>query len=235
MGSLAQGVEAFYANERHARQRKESVMSVILALTALLVLILVDQIRRSRQPRAAEAPVLVKRYVHPGHAWARETGEGDVLVGIDDFAQSILGSVDRVELPRLLRRVKQGTVAWRIGHGTRVIPIVSPVSGRVIEKNEMVLRDPSLVNAAPYGDGWLIRVRPRKLSDQLHNLLTGRPAQQWLDAARARLGRFFSGTPALMYQDGGVLVRDLAERCSDDEWSRLVNEFFLVDEHTTKY
>jgi len=110
--------------------------------------------------------------------------------------------------------------------------MVSPVTGRVIEKNEMVLNDPSLVNSSPYGDGWLIRVRPRRLPAQLHNMLTGKPAGQWQDAVRAQLSRFFSGTPALMYQDGGVLVTNLCERCSDDEWNRLLKEFFLVNEQT---
>lgn len=205
-------------------------MSFLLALTTVIVLLLAGTYRKSRQMKTSERPVLVKRYMHPGHAWVRETEDGDVLVGLDEFAQSLIGSVDGVELPRLLRKVEQGGVAWKVRHGTRVVPIVSPVSGRVIEKNEMVLTDPSLVNSSPYGDGWLLRVRPARLPAQLHNLLTGKPAQQWLDAVRAQLGRFFSGTPALMYQDGGVMVKNLADRCSDDEWNRLVKEFFLVDD-----
>jgi len=110
--------------------------------------------------------------------------------------------------------------------------VLSPVTGRVIEKNEMVLRNPGLVNASPYVDGWLIRVHPRKLPGQLHNLLTGRAAQQWIDGVRARLGGFFSGTPALLYQDGGVMMNNLADRCSEPEWRRLVKEFFLTDETT---
>lgn len=205
-------------------------MSVLLALTTVITLLLVDHFRRSRQTKTTEMPVLVKRYVHPGHSWVRETEDGDVLVGLDDFAQSLIGSIDGVELPRLLRKVEQGGAAWRVRHGSRSVPIVSPVSGRVIEKNEMVLTNPSLVNSSPYGDGWLLRIRPTRLSSQLHNLLTGKQSQQWLDAVRAQLGRFFSGTPALMYQDGGVLVTDLADRCSDEEWNRLVKEFFLVDD-----
>lgn len=208
-------------------------MSLLLAVTAFVAFIVIDGIRRSRRRIAPATPVLVKRYVHPGHAWVRETDDGDVLVGIDEFAQSLIGTVNTVELPRLLRHVEQGTAAWRLGHGDRSVAMVSPVTGRVIEKNEMVLRNPALINTSPYIDGWLIRVRPRKLPGQLHNLLTGRAAQQWIDGVRARLGGFFSGTPALLYQDGGVMMNNLADRCSDPEWRRLVKEFFLTEEQST--
>lgn len=209
-------------------------MSIVLALSSAIILLLIGRFRYSRHARSIEPPVLVRRYIHPGHAWVRETEDGDVLVGIDDFAQSLIGTVESVELPHLLKKVEQGTVAWRIRHGGRVVPIIAPVSGRVIEKNEMVLTNPALVNRAPYGDGWLLRVKPRRLDAQLHNLLTGKSAQQWLDAVRAQLGSFFSGTPALMYQDGGVILTDLSDRCSDEEWEKLVREFFLTDQ-PTKY
>lgn len=202
-------------------------MSVLLALTAAILLIVWGMVR-SRKPRISPAPVLVQRYIHPGHAWLRLTEDGDVLVGIDDFAQSLIGTIEEVRLPRLLRSVRQGKTGFFVRHGNRVVPIVSPVSGRVIQKNEMVTGNPTLVNSSPYGDGWLIRVRPRKLAPQLPNLFTGRWAMQWQDLARAQLARMFSGTPALMFQDGGVILRDLADRCSDAEWRAIERDVFLA-------
>jgi glycine cleavage system H protein len=207
-------------------------MSTVLALIAVIVMMVGGLIRRSTHRAAVPSPVIVKRYLHPGHTWVRETEDGDVLVGIDDFAQSLIGTVEGLELPRLLKSVEQGKVAWKVRHGSRTVPMVCPVSGRVIEKNEMVLTDPALVNSSPYGDGWLLRVRTRHLPSQLNNLITGKSAQHWLDGARAQLARFFTGTPALMYQDGGVLLTDLADRCSEEEWEKLVSEFFLVNEST---
>lgn len=97
----------------------------------------------------------------------------------------------------------------------------------------MVLNDPSIVNTSPYATGWLFRVRPSKLGLQLHNLLTGKYAHEWQDMARAHLGRLFSGTPALMFQDGGVLLDGLSDRCSDEEWDRVIREIFLIDDATT--
>jgi glycine cleavage system H protein len=203
-------------------------MSIILAIILAAILIIAG-VLRPRHTRNPVAQVLVRRYVHPGHGWLRSTEDGDVIVGMDNFAQSVIGSIDTVALPRLLRRVEQGGVAWEVVHGERRLKMVSPVSGRVVEKNEMVLNNPSLINNSPYGDGWLFKVHPTKLSPQLHNLLTGKTVAEWQETVKARLSRYFSATPALMYQDGGVMIPNLSERCSEQEWNGLTKEFFLTE------
>ena len=203
-------------------------MSLILALVVATIIILI-RVMYKEKPKEETRPVLVKRYVHPGHTWMKLTQDGDVIVGIDEFGQSVIGSIDEIRLPRLLRKVRQGEVGWTVKHGDRLVSMRSPVTGRVIEKNEMVLNDASLINSSPYGDGWLFRVRPAKLNFQLSNLFTGRAASKWQDLERAELGRFFSGTPALMFQEGGVMIQNLADRCSDDEWKAIARQFFLED------
>ena len=203
-------------------------MSVVLGVMTAIVLIVWGMLHKAKSGRVA-APVFVKRYIHAGHTWMRETEDGDVLVGVDDFAQSIIGTIEEIQLPPLLKRLTQGNPGWSVKHGQRVVPMVSPVTGRVIEKNEMVLRNPLLINSSPYGDGWLLRVRPKHLKMQLNNLFSGRAASQWLEQAREQVIRLFTSTPALMYQDGGLLIKDLADRCSDEEWESLKKEFFLVE------
>lgn len=204
-------------------------MSVLLALTAAAVLIILGMIK-ARKPQTTGAPVIVPRFFHPGHSWARKTEDGDYLVGVDELAQGVIGPVEELRLPRLLKRVRQGEVAWRMRHGRRTVGIVSPITGWVVQKNEAALHNPRLVNSSPLGEGWLLRVRPAHLPAQLTNLLTGRSAARWQDSARAQLAAMFSGTPALLYQDGGMLLDDLADRCSDEEWSRLERELFLNNE-----
>jgi glycine cleavage system H protein len=208
-------------------------MSAILAFVTAAILIIIGVIR-AKQPKKHVEPVLVKRYVHAGHGWLRITEDGDVVIGMDDFSQSLIGTIDRVKMPRLLKRVEQGEIAWYVQHGHRLVPMVSPITGRVVEKNESVIYNPSLINTSPYGDGWLFKVRPHKVSSQLRNVLTGKVAQQWQETVRAQLNRFFSGTPALMYQDGGLLMKNISDRCSDDEWDGIVRQFFLVNEPAQK-
>ena len=203
-------------------------MSIILAFVFALTVILV-QVFRSKKPKDIGEPVLLKRFVHPGHGWLWETEDGHVMVGMDNFAQIVLGTVHDVKLPRLLQHVEQGEVAWEVWHANRRLRMVSPVSGWVVEKNEMVMQNPSLINSAPYGDGWLIKVRPYRLAHDLHNMLSGRAVQQWLDGLKDQLVRHFRTTPALLMQDGGVLVEHLSERCSDEEWRQIAREFFLTE------
>jgi hypothetical protein len=88
-----------------------------------------------------------------------------------------------------------------------------------------------LINASPYADGWLVRIRPRKLKVEVNNLFTGKATSHFIEQAKEQLVRIFSTTPALMYQDGGVIIKDLSERVSDDEWKLLAKEFFLADDN----
>ena len=205
-------------------------MSLILAILAATIIILIREIAKGK-PAPHPGSVMVQRYMHPGHTWMKETPDGDAVLGIDDFGQSVIGSIDEVKLPRLLHKVRQGEVGWVVRHGDRTVTMRSPVTGWVIEKNEMVKNRPGLINSSPYGDGWLVKVRPVKLRFQLSNLFTGRAAIKWQDMERAELLRFFSRTPALMFQEGGVLLQNLTDKCSDEEWSSIARQFFHADAH----
>ncbi len=204
-------------------------MSAILALITAMILVVIS-LARSKRQREHPSQSIIERYLHPGHAWARTTGDGYIVVGVDDFAQSVLGKVTEVKLPRLLQHVSQGKASWALGHGDRSLQMVSPVTGWVVEKNEEVLQDPSLINTSPYGGGWLFKLKSYNVGPQLNNLITGKAIRPWRDAVRTRLSQFFSaGRPALLMQDGGVMVDNLVDRCSDEEWEVLRREFFLAE------
>lgn len=76
----------------------------------------------------------------------------------------------------------------------------------------------------------MLRVRPTKLNSQINNLFTGKSAQQMLELAKEQLVRIFSTTPALTYQDGGIIIKNLSDRASDDEWRTIAKEFFLAED-----
>ena len=110
------------------------------------------------------------------HEWVRLDG-GDGTVGITDYAQDQLGDIVYVDLPDVGTQVTYLEKLGEIESVKAVSELFSPVSGEVVEVNGALTDKPELVNASPYGEGWMLRVR---LSDpvELDNLLT---AQQYGD------------------------------------------------------
>jgi glycine cleavage system H protein len=157
----------------------------------------------------------------------RMTQDGVVMVGIDEFAAGVIGEVSAIKLPRYFRKVRQGEPSFTFDNNGRSVTFVSPLTGRVVEKNEMIRHDPALAILSPLHDGWLFKVDPADLQIETRNLLTGNRADLWMDMARTHLLRFFSASPVPVSQDGGRLVTDLAHRCSEAEWIALKRELFL--------
>ena len=86
--------------------------------------------------------------------------EGDIAtVGITDFAADKLGDVVFVELPGADSTVSAGDVCGEIESTKSVGELYAPLNGTVIEVNDAVVDDPSLVNAEPFAGGWLIKIR----------------------------------------------------------------------------
>jgi glycine cleavage system H protein len=94
----------------------------------------------------------------PEHEWVAIDG-ATASVGITDHAQRALGDVVYVSLPQPGTTVTAGEPCGEVESTKSVSDIYSPVNGEVTEVNEEINDDPGLVNADPYGAGWLFRVR----------------------------------------------------------------------------
>ncbi len=92
------------------------------------------------------------------HEWVRNTGAGVVRVGITDFAQSSLGDIVFVQLPELGGNAAAGQPVAEVESTKSVSDIYAPVSGVVSGRNDALDASPELVNADPYGEGWLFEV-----------------------------------------------------------------------------
>ena len=92
------------------------------------------------------------------HEWVRVDGE-TATVGITDHAQHELTDVVFVELPDVGRKVKAGEACAVVESVKTASDIYSPVSGEIIEVNQAVVADPSLVNREPYTGGWFVKIR----------------------------------------------------------------------------
>ena len=103
------------------------------------------------------------------HEWIRL--EGDVAyVGITDYAQEQLGDIVFVDIPTEGETLEAGEVFGTIEVVKTISDLCLPVAGEVVEQNPALEENPELVNKDPYGEGWLIKMKPANAAD-LDNLL----------------------------------------------------------------
>jgi glycine cleavage system H protein len=169
-------------------------------------------------------------HLHPGHAWLREEPDGLVTVGMNSFAERLIGPVSSVALPAPGDELLQGGRAWKLTVDSVPIEMLSPVDGTVVECNDWATAAPERIASDPYGDGWLIKVRPSRLGPNLKQLISGDAARQWIDQAADRLVTLSSPDLGVVYQDGGVPVAGLARAVSgDDGWQEFARRLLLTD------
>ena len=113
------------------------------------------------------------------HEWVRLESDGVAVTGITEFAAESLGDVVFLDLPEVDTKLTQSEKLGEVESVKAVSDIYSPVSGRVLERNQQAIDNPELVNNSPYGSGWLLRMA---VSDPLEsdNLMTAEQYEAFL-------------------------------------------------------
>lgn len=104
------------------------------------------------------------------HEWARLEEDGSVTIGITDHAQELLGDLVFLELPSVDSELNANDEVGVVESVKAASDIYTPVSGTVIAVNDVLERNPEIVNSDPYGEGWLFRVQPAE-EEELDELL----------------------------------------------------------------
>ena len=94
------------------------------------------------------------------HEWVRPVDDGRVRIGITDYAQEALGDVVFVSLPETGSTLSAGQAFGEVESTKSVSEIYAPVAGEVVARNEALQSRPELVNADPYGEGWIVEIAP---------------------------------------------------------------------------
>lgn len=93
------------------------------------------------------------------HEWVMEEGEL-LIIGISDYAQDSLGEIVYIELPSEGDEITKGDPFGAVESTKAVSDLYAPISGDVTEVNEALLDAPETINEDPYGEGWMIKVKP---------------------------------------------------------------------------
>ena len=117
-------------------------------------------------------------YFHKEHMWVKVEGD-TAVVGMDDFSQKLAGELSFIELPMEGDGVSKDEAVGSYETGKWMGKIFAPVSGEVVEVNEELEDDPSIVNQDPYGKGWMFKL---KMSDpsEVDTLMKGDAVIPWL-------------------------------------------------------
>ena len=107
----------------------------------------------------------------PSHEWVRVEEDGSATVGISDHAQDQLGDIVFVELPETGRQISVEDEIAIVESVKAASDVYSPISGEIIEINELLNDAPETVNESPYTDGWFFKIQPENM-DELNDLLS---------------------------------------------------------------
>ena len=168
-------------------------------------------------------------YYHLGHSWAAPEGKNWVKVGMDDFAQKLVGKISTIEVPGIGSTIHQGDKGWTLEVDSKTIDMLSPVDGKVVAINEKIVNSPENINKYPYVS-WLMKVESPRFSANKKQLLSGALAKKWMEEVRENLLSKMSYNAGLVYQDGGLLVEGMARSLDRDKWDEIVRDFFLISQ-----
>ena len=112
-------------------------------------------------------------YFHEENSWAKVESDGTVRVGMDDFYQKQAGDTTYIDLPFEGDTVSQGETCGKIQSSKWVGKLVSPISGEIVEVNSELENDCRLINKDSYSSGWIMRIKPSNLEEELKKLAHG--------------------------------------------------------------
>lgn len=164
-------------------------------------------------------------FFHPGHAWAKADASGMLTVGVDDFAQHLVGPLAAIDLPQPGTQVRRGAKGWTLRADSKAVDMLSPVTGTVVAVNPNVARKADLVNDDPYGRGWLMKVQVPGGGQSLGDLFSGAAARKWIAEVAGELTTAMGPQLGAVMQDGGVPVHGIARSLDEANWDEVARKF----------
>lgn len=227
-------------------------MVIILLILSLVIMIVVQSIldwkrKKSRvyevKDSGSNKLIFVRprdfyfpkdRYYSLSHIWIKPSN--DILtIGLDDFTSRFIGKIESVKIyGNKGKEIKEGEILWILKHASRTLPQTSPIEGRVLEVNEKIFSNPSLLNESPYKEGWILKIQCPSFKKYIPNLLDGQVVDKWMNFIKSYFVRKFHKGPGLVYQSGGVFIDGFGLELSEEDWEIAKIEFFNLNFYKPK-
>jgi glycine cleavage system H lipoate-binding protein len=222
-------------------------MVALFVIATILLCVGIELLRdrakqRSAVPAAAKVPIdrflLPKGYfISKAHTWVELTFAGEARIGVDDFAQKVIGTIDRIEVAPLGSEVKKGDTLMSVFNGNRMLSIPAPITGKVLTVNDSLLDSPNRLHQDPYLAGWVAVVAPTNISSELRFLVIADEAAKWLRKEVNRFRDFIKvqsqiGVPSpagATMLDGGAPLSGVLEQFNENTWNAFEKEFLKME------
>ena len=172
-------------------------------------------------------------YFDKTHTWAFMEKDGNVKVGLDDFLQHVTGTLNRVIMREPGEMVRKGEKILTIVRDGKQLNIYSPISGIIVEQNQKLISDTSVINSSPFSKGWVYLIEPKNWLREIQFMIMGENYREWLQNEFTRLKDFFATSTrinSLAYahitlQDGGELTDNVLADLEPEVWEDFQTKF----------
>ena len=152
-----------------------------------------ELLRAERIPvekRAEPLATPVQLLYTPKHTWAQMIPDGNVRVGVSDYAQRQLKGIAHIHTEPVGKEINKMEPFGVAETWMFMLDLYAPVSGKIVKVNEHLKNDPNVINADPYTEGWIVEIKPKNsmvLEQELKNLLSAREYNELTSKLEGRL------------------------------------------------
>jgi glycine cleavage system H protein len=114
------------------------------------------------------------------HEWTQRKSDGNVLIGITDYAAKMLHDIVYVTLPKAGESLSKGSVLGQVESVKTVSDIYAPVSGKVLKSNDRLTKEPEVVSSSPYSNGWMLEIIASDYENESKELLNGEAYRKYI-------------------------------------------------------
>ena len=118
-------------------------------------------------------------FYHKNHCWVKVISTDEVITGINSILSRLLYDVKTIVMPKEGENIRRNQFFSHIIQEKHIVPVISPVSGKIISVNQELIDNPALLNTNHHENGWLAVIKPDDLQNDLRTLLFGNKAIEW--------------------------------------------------------
>ncbi len=126
----------------------------------------------------------------PKHTWAQITPEGNIRVGVSDYAQKHLKGIAHIHVDSVGKEISKMEPFGVAETWMFMFDLYAPITGKIVKFNENLKNEPHIINEDPYGEGWIVEIKPKNslvLEQELKSLLGAREYNKWVNKLEGRL------------------------------------------------